>query len=134
MPTRHFAYRDRANTPSPRGVDGCTLGLRSTYVRAERKEGDTVDAHTRSEVSRRLRCVEGHLRGVLRMVETDQPCMAILHQVQAVQGSLKQINTLLLDSHLEHCLRHVGSATSEESHQQLRVELVRLFSRKEAEE
>lgn len=92
-----------------------------------------MDAKTRRETMNRLRCVEGHLRGVLRMMETGQPCIAILHQVQAVQGSLKQINALLLDSHLEHCLHAVGSAESEEGHQQLRVELVRLFSRKEQE-
>jgi DNA-binding FrmR family transcriptional regulator len=91
-----------------------------------------MDAQTQREVSRRLRSVEGHLRGVLRMVETDQPCMAILHQVQALQGSLKQINALLLDSHLEHCLRYVNSAESEDSRQQLRTELVTLFNRKGA--
>lgn len=92
-----------------------------------------MDAHTQSDVSRRLQCAEGHLRGVLRMVETDQPCMAILYQIQAVQGSLKQISTLLLDSHLEHCLHNVGRAESEDGHQQLRAELVALFNRKEQE-
>lgn len=91
-----------------------------------------MDTRTQREVSRRLRCAEGHLTGVLGMVEKDQPCMQILHQIQAVQGSLKQISALLLDSHLEHCLHQVNAIGSEESHQQLRTELVTLFNRKES--
>jgi DNA-binding FrmR family transcriptional regulator len=89
-----------------------------------------MDVQTRIEVTRRLRSVEGHIRGVAHMVETDQPCMAILHQMQAVQGSLKQISLLLLASHLDHCLQTVETAQSAGAQQQLREELTALFAQK----
>jgi DNA-binding FrmR family transcriptional regulator len=85
-----------------------------------------MDSHTRMKVARRLRSVEGHIRGVLRMLDEEQPCMAVLQQTQALQGSLKQINLLLISSHLEHCLRDVP----DETQKHLRTELVSLFNRK----
>jgi uncharacterized protein len=86
-----------------------------------------MDAHTRLKVVRRLRNAEGHLRGVLRMLDEEQPCMAVLQQTQALQGSLKQINLLLISSHLENCLRDVPDDTQK----RLRTELVSLFNRKD---
>ena len=51
----------------------------------------------------RLRSVEGHVRGVARMVEEGAYCVDVVHQIDAVQKALRKVSTLLLDRHLHHC-------------------------------
>lgn len=68
--------------------------------------------------------------GVLHMVEEQRPCLAILQQTQAIQGSLRQISLLLLAQHLDGCLRQVCRETDDEAYQQMRDELLALFTQK----
>ena len=89
-----------------------------------------METATQSEVVKRLKGVEGHVRGVLHMVEEGRPCTAILQQTQAIQGSLRQISLLLLAQHLDVCLREVGSESSDDAYQQVRDELLVLFTQK----
>lgn len=53
---------------------------------------------------RRLKTVEGHLRGVIRMVEEDAYCIDVIRQIQAVQSALNKINAMILEEHLNSCL------------------------------
>ena len=53
---------------------------------------------------RRLKTVEGHIRGIERMVEEDAYCIDVIHQIQAVQAALNKISTQILDNHLNSCL------------------------------
>lgn len=53
---------------------------------------------------RRLRLIEGQVRGLARMVEEDQYCIDILTQVAAVTSALKAVSLGLLEDHLEHCV------------------------------
>jgi DNA-binding FrmR family transcriptional regulator len=55
------------------------------------------------EIVRRLRSVEGHVRGIQRMVEEDAYCMDVVNQVLAVQRALKKVSALVLDRHLHTC-------------------------------
>ncbi len=89
-----------------------------------------MEPTTRSEVINRLKSVEGHVRGVLHMVEEQRPCLAILQQTQAIQGSLRQISLLLLAQHLDGCLRQAWRETNDEAYQQMRDELLALFTQK----
>ncbi|HXF61776.1 MAG TPA: metal-sensitive transcriptional regulator [Caldilineaceae bacterium] len=89
-----------------------------------------MDSATRTEVINRLKSVEGHVRGVRHMVEEQQPCMAILQQTQAIQGSLRQISLLLLEQHLNGCLRELWNETNDDVHRQMRDELLALFTQK----
>jgi DNA-binding FrmR family transcriptional regulator len=57
------------------------------------------------DLTRRLRCAEGHLRGIVIMVEQGADCTSIVHQMLAVQGALREANRLLLRHHLNVCLR-----------------------------
>ena len=52
----------------------------------------------------RLKTVEGHIRGIQRMVEEDAYCIDIIRQVQAVQSALNKTSAILLEGHLNHCL------------------------------
>ena len=55
------------------------------------------------EILKRLRSVEGHVRGVERMVEEDAYCMEVVNQILAVQRALKKVSGLVLDRHLHTC-------------------------------
>lgn len=90
-----------------------------------------METQTRSEVIRRLKSIEGHVRGVIQMVEADRPCAAILHQTRAIQGSLKQVTGLLLSQHLDVCLRELWGDEMDDMQKQLRDELLVLFTQKE---
>jgi DNA-binding FrmR family transcriptional regulator len=53
---------------------------------------------------RRLKIVEGHLRGVIRMVEEDAYCIDIIRQIQAVQAALNKVSGQILENHLHSCV------------------------------
>jgi CsoR family transcriptional regulator, copper-sensing transcriptional repressor len=59
---------------------------------------------TNDNVLRRLKTVEGHIRGIERMLEEDAYCIDIIRQVQAVQAALNKINGIILEDHLNSCL------------------------------
>jgi DNA-binding FrmR family transcriptional regulator len=52
----------------------------------------------------RLKNVEGHLRGVERMVEEEAYCIDVIRQIQAVQAALNKISAMILEEHLNSCL------------------------------
>lgn len=57
-----------------------------------------------SSIVTRLKITEGHLRKIREMVEKDAYCIDILHQSQAVEAALKEINSLILQNHLNTCV------------------------------
>ncbi|HZK25127.1 MAG TPA: metal-sensitive transcriptional regulator [Oscillospiraceae bacterium] len=54
---------------------------------------------------RRLKTAGGHLKAVERMVEDDKYCADVLLQLQAVIASLEKVSNIILENHLETCLR-----------------------------
>ena len=52
----------------------------------------------------RLKSIEGHVRGIQRMVEEDVYCMDIINQNLAVQRALEKVNSLILERHLQTCV------------------------------
>ncbi|MDQ3737759.1 MAG: metal-sensitive transcriptional regulator [Actinomycetota bacterium] len=61
---------------------------------------------------KRLRRVEGQIRGLQRMVDNDEYCIDILTQVSAATKALQSVAVGLLDEHLRHCV--TGAATAGE--------------------
>ncbi len=53
---------------------------------------------------KRLKTVEGHIRGIERMVEDDAYCIDVIRQIQAVQAALNKVSTMILEEHLNSCL------------------------------
>ncbi len=53
---------------------------------------------------RRLKNIEGHIRGIQRMVESDEYCIDLIRQIQAVQGALSKVRANILNEHLHSCL------------------------------
>ena len=52
----------------------------------------------------RLKNIEGHIRGIQRMVEGDAYCIDLIRQIQAVQAALGKVSTNILNDHLHSCL------------------------------
>ena len=63
-----------------------------------------MSTEEQAEAVRRLKSIEGHVRGVTRMVKEDQYSLAIIQQIQAIQGALEKINLLILGAHLHECV------------------------------
>ncbi len=60
--------------------------------------------HDKDRHLKRLRRIEGQIRGLQRMVEEDQYCIDILTQVSAATKALQSFSLELLDEHLTHCV------------------------------
>ena len=52
----------------------------------------------------RLKSIEGHIRGIQRMVDEDAYCIDIIHQNIAVQGALEKVNSMIMERHLQTCV------------------------------
>lgn len=70
---------------------------------------DTKQSHLK-----RLRRIEGQVRGLQRMVEEDKYCIDILTQISAATKALESVALNLLDEHLHHCVAHAIEAGGEE--------------------
>jgi DNA-binding FrmR family transcriptional regulator len=64
----------------------------------------------RDAVLKRLRRIEGQVRGLQRMVDEDAYCIDVLTQVSAVTRALQEVALNLLDDHLGHCVREAIEA------------------------
>lgn len=58
----------------------------------------------RQQILNRLKSVEGHMRGVMRMVEEGGYCIDVINQNLAIQRALEKVNRLILEHHLETCV------------------------------
>jgi CsoR family transcriptional regulator, copper-sensing transcriptional repressor len=58
----------------------------------------------KDDVLKRLRRVEGQVRGLQRMIEADEYCIDVLTQVSAATKALQSVGIGLLDQHLRHCV------------------------------
>ena len=71
------------------------------------------------DVVQRLKSIEGHVRGVDKMVEDGVYCIDVLHQIEAVHAALNKVSTLILDNHLNTCV--VTAIQSEDPAERERV-------------
>jgi DNA-binding FrmR family transcriptional regulator len=53
---------------------------------------------------KRLKSVEGHVRGIERMVEEEAYCIDVIRQIRAVQAALNKLGIAILNDHLHSCL------------------------------
>ena len=58
----------------------------------------------KASIQKRLRRVEGQVRGLQRMIEEDKYCIEVLDQIAAATKALQAVAIELLDDHLSHCV------------------------------
>ncbi len=76
---------------------------------------------------RRLKTIEGHLRGIQRMVEEDAYCIDIIHQINAVQAALNKVSTQILESHLHSCVTTALRGDDPDERERVLKEIVEVF-------
>lgn len=69
-----------------------------------------MDDKSKAKVVRRLRLLEGQVRGLQKMVESDTYCIDVITQTSAVKQGLSNVEDMLLENHLSHCVRHQMSS------------------------
>jgi DNA-binding FrmR family transcriptional regulator len=77
------------HVPAPEGADG--------------RRAHGVDADIKERNLKRLRRIEGQVRGLQRMVEEDRYCADILTQISSVHEALRSVGRELVRNHLKHC-------------------------------
>jgi uncharacterized protein len=65
---------------------------------------------THSDVAKRLKRAEGHLRSVIAMIEDARPCVDIAQQLHAVEAAVSKAKKELIHDHIEHCLDSAGDS------------------------
>jgi DNA-binding FrmR family transcriptional regulator len=79
--------------------------------------GYTAD---KEQYQRRLRRIEGQVRGLQKMVDEDKYCIDILTQVSAVTKALQAVALGLLEDHLGHCVAHAVAEGGEVAEEKVR--------------
>ena len=84
---------------------------------------------TKDQLQKRLRRVEGQVRGVQGMVEDDRYCIDILTQISAIQAALDKVALGLMDEHAKHCVMGATGDDQAEKTDELMAAVARLMRR-----
>lgn len=60
----------------------------------------------KQQLLNRLKRIEGQVRGIQQMIESDRYCVDILNQIAAVQAAMNKVSLALMEDHTHHCVRH----------------------------
>ena len=93
--------------------------MRETSTRGYTEDKDAV--------LKRLRRIEGQVRGVERMVEDERYCIDVVTQVTAIQAALDKVALELLQDHAQHCVIGGESAKQDERTEELMGAVRRLL-------
>ncbi len=77
----------------------------------------------------RLRRIEGQVRGVQRMIETDEYCIDVLTQLSSVTAALQSVAIGLVDEHLRHCVMQAATRGDDGERDAKLTEAVQAISR-----
>ena len=76
---------------------------------------------------RRLKTVEGHLRGVIRMVEEDAYCIDVIRQIQAIEAALNKVSSIILEDHLNSCVITAIQGNDKKERERVLKEITEVF-------
>jgi DNA-binding FrmR family transcriptional regulator len=98
----------RSHTPRKRSVahalaTPATSGRKAITQDADGRKAVAPDAGARERNLLRLRRIEGQVRGLQRMVESDRYCADVLTQIASVHEALRAVGRELMRHHLKHC-------------------------------
>jgi DNA-binding FrmR family transcriptional regulator len=109
---------------------GATCGCGAHESDGGRKAA-AVDPDTKDRNLKRLRRIEGQVRGLQKMVEEDRYCADIMTQISSVHEALRAVGRELMRNHLKHCATRAirsGEADAESMYDEL-VEMMYRHSR-----
>ena len=76
---------------------------------------------------RRLKTIEGHLGGIIRMVEKDEYCIDVIRQIQAVGSALNKVSSQILEDHLSTCVTTAIQGRNAGERQRVLKEITEVF-------
>lgn len=94
---------------------------------ARAREATLRDPKLKQDLLNRLKSIEGHIRGIQRMVEEDQYCVDILNQTSAIHKALEKVDVMILDNHLQTCVTTAIRGDDPRERERVLRELVGLF-------
>jgi DNA-binding FrmR family transcriptional regulator len=77
-----------------------------------------------------LNRIEGQIRGIKKMIETQRYCVDILTQLKAVKAALHRVEQQVLKTHMQHCLMHAVTSEDQKEIQEKIDELMQLLSKR----
>ncbi len=84
-------------------------------------------ASTKADVLLRLKAIEGHIRGIQKMVEEDRYCVEVLKQTAAVKGAIDRLDATILGNHLDTCVTTAIRSDDPGERERVIAELLDLF-------
>lgn len=84
---------------------------------------------TKDQLLKRLRRIEGQVRGVQGMVDDERYCIDVLTQISAIQAALDKVALGLVDEHARHCVLGAKPANQPEKTEELMAAVARLMRR-----
>lgn len=90
-----------------------------------------VDTDAKARNLKRLRRIEGQVRGIQKMIEEDRYCADVMAQISSVNEALRAVGRELMRNHLKHCATaaiRVGEPEAEAMYDEL-VDLMHRFNR-----
>jgi DNA-binding FrmR family transcriptional regulator len=84
---------------------------------------------TKDQLLKRLKRIEGQVRGIEGMVDDERYCIDVLTQIAAVQAALDKVALGLLDDHARHCVMGAGEADQPDMTDELMAAVGRLMRR-----
>ena len=105
---------------------GCGCGI--SHGETEGRHAKGVDPDIKDRNLKRLRRIEGQVRGLQRMVDEDRYCADILTQISSVQEALRSVGRELMRNHLKHCATTALRAGGDEA-EEMYDEIINLMYR-----
>lgn len=84
---------------------------------------------SKDDYQKRLRRIEGQVRGLQRMIDEDTYCVDVLTQVASVTKALQSVALGLLDEHVRHCVANAEGRDGTENQDDMVDEALRAFER-----
>ena len=83
----------------------------------------------KDDTLRRLKTIEGHLRGIQRMVDDDAYCIDVIQQIQAVQSALTKVSGKVLNDHLHSCLITAVRGDDPDERERVLKEIIEVYDK-----
>lgn len=91
----------------------------------------TMKSDTKTSCLKRLKRIEGQVRGLARMVEEDRYCIDIVTQLSAARAALRRVEEEVLRDHVGHCVEHAISTGNKTEQRRKVAELMDVLQRAE---
>ncbi len=99
----------------PAADAACGCGLDHAAADGGGRKAVAVDADAKARNLKRLRRIEGQVRGLQKMVEDDRYCADVLTQISSVHEALRAVGRELMRNHLKHCATSALRGTPEQA-------------------